>query len=73
MKKFFAIVAIVAFAACNSAESTGDGKDTTKKDTIPATPLNPPAKDTTKKDSIPPVAKKDTMPSKDTSKAAKKK
>jgi hypothetical protein len=34
MKKVFAIIAIAAFAACNSASNTTPAADTTKKDTV---------------------------------------
>ena len=44
MKKVFAIIAIAAFAACNSASNTTPAADTTKKDTAKM------ATDTTKKD-----------------------
>ena len=44
MKKVFAIVAIAAFAACNSGSNTTPAADTTKKDTV-----KPATADTTKK------------------------
>ena len=47
MKKVFAIIAIVAFAACNSASNTTPAADSTKKDSVKAA-----AVDTTKKDSV---------------------